>query len=389
MAQEKWDASEQLIMAFSETPSGSVVKNDALLMLYLAKRDAPNALLVAESIMLENPEYGDFLSGLGYNFKNAGLEPEFLKLLGTLRVDGFDNNLALANYFGSVNNDYATAIEFINESLKNDPGNQLFLSYKQHYEENLVRTKIVDARKKISGEANGDGREEYREILAICPDSLTAQEYYLSALACRHFPPFYWYFYHNNFVSTSPYSFRVIIYLFFFIACSLYYKGGKPGDSPDHLHSVIWLFSILVVPRYTLFPALIQLLAFKHLPGYHLLKKPYDFVKGSIILAAWIGLLCTAADPDAKGFQYFIAGSFMTYVLMLDYADQLTDSSHQKMLRMYTLIGCAIAGLSLAKIIPEGFLFFVFAGWLPCAPWKRAGILPETQKNVLPRIKKT
>jgi hypothetical protein len=365
MAQEEWDASEQLIMAFSETPSGAVVKNDALLMLYLAQRDAPNALLAAEAIILENPEYGDFLTSLGYNFKNAGFEPEFLNMLDTLRIDGFDNNLALANYFGNVIYDYATAIEFVNESLKNDPDNQLFLSYKQQYEENLVRKKILEAQKKISGEADGDGIAEYREILAIRPDSLTAQEYYLSALACRYFPPFYWYFYRNNIVGTSPYSFRVIIYLIFFIACTLYYNGAKPSDSPDQLHSVIWLFSLLVVPRYTLFPALVQLLAFKHLPGYHLLKKPYDFIKGSIILAAWIGLLCTAADPDAKGFQYFIAGSFMTYVFLLDYADQLTDAFHQKMLRMYTLIGCTIAGLSLAKVIPDAFLFFVFAGWLP------------------------
>ncbi len=357
-----WPAAEALVMQFGATLSGEDYKNEALLELYLAQKDIQKALETASRIIVLYPDFYDSIADMGYRFKSAGFEQNYLNFLNELILPGFNRHIALAVSSAHFNGDYETAIDHVKNGLEEQPEDELLLSYLENFNDNLKLRMVQEARALISHEKSGDAVAACKAVWQMNPESVTAQEYYLSALACKKFPPFYWYFYQWNFAGPASYSFRGILYVIFFVICALYYRGGK---STDHLESVVWLFAGMSIPRYTLFPLMVQLLAFFYVPGYHLLKKPFDFIKGTILLGVWLLALHNAMNPHAPGFHYFLTGCFATHVFLFDHADNLTSSVQKKLLRCYAGLALTLAVLSYFQLIPDIFLLLVFAAWLP------------------------
>lgn len=364
-AQGNWTASGALILQFGQTPEGEYFKNEALLGLYLAQKDLDKALQTMSVIIAQNPDFYDAVAGLGDQFKTAGFEEAFLDHLAKLSIPGFNRYMALAACHAFLHSDYQTAIDHIKQGLQEQPGDELLGSALQGYEDDLKGQKIEEAEATRRSRGPGAAVEAYKAVLDLMPGSATAQEYYLFALASKKFPPLNGYFRYLNIVATTPYAFRAILYLIFFVACAFYYRDGHSPGSTDYLKPVIWLLAGLSIPRYTLFPLLVQILALRYVPGYHLLKKPFDFLKGAILQGGWLLALRHTLLPDANGFQFFLTAGFVTHVFLFDYADGLLSLIQKRLLRAYAGLALVLAVLSYAGLIPEVFLFFVFAAWLP------------------------
>lgn len=362
---ENWAASEALILQFGQTPEGEYFKNEALLGLYLAQKDLDKSLQTMSVIIAQNPDFYDAFADRGNQFKNEGFEQAFLEYLSGLSLPGYNRYMALASYSAYWNNDYQAAIDYIRQGLKEQPGDALLLSALQRYEDNLGYQKIGEAEAAVGNRGFGGAVGAYKAVLDLMPGSVTAQEYYLFAVACKIFPPLNGYFRYLNITATTPYAFRAILYLIFFIACAFYYRDGHSAGSTDYLKPVVWLLAALSIPRYTLFPLLIQMLSLWYVPGYHLLKKPFDFLKGAILLGVWLLALRNTMLPDVNGFQFFLTAGFVTYVLMLEYADEPPSSVEKRLLRVYAGLALCLAVLIYAGLIPEVFLFLVFGAWLP------------------------
>ncbi len=363
--QENWAASEALILQFAQTTEGEYFKNEALLSLYLAQKDLDRALQMMSVIIAQNPDFYDAIADLGNQFKSEGFEQAFLEYLSGLPLPGFNRYLALAAYHAYLDSNYQAAIDYIKQGLEEQPGDALLHGALQRYEDNLAYQKIGEAEAAVRSRGFGGAVGTYKAVLDLMPGSLTAQEYYLFAVACKIFPPLNGYFRYLNVTATTPYAFRAMLYLIFFVACAFYYRDGHSTGSTDYLKPVVWALAALSIPRYTLFPLLVQSLSLWYVPGYHLLKKPFDFLKGAILLGVWLLALRNTMLPDANGFQFFLTAGFVTYVLMLEYADEPPSSVEKRLLRVYAGLALCLAVLSYAELIPEVFLFLVFGAWLP------------------------
>lgn len=363
--QENWGASEALILQFGQTPEGEYFKNEALLGLYLGQKDLDKALQTMSAIIAQNPDFYDAFADLGNQFKSEGFEQAFLDYLSGLSLPGYNRHMALAGYHAYWDNDFQAAIDYIKQGLEEQPGDALLLGALQRYEGNLVYQKIGEAEAAVGNRGFGGAVGTYKAVLDLMPGSVTAQEYYLFAVACKIFPPLNGYFRYLNITATTPYAFRAILYLIFFVVCAFYYRDGLSVGSTDYLKPVVWLLAALSIPRYTLVPLLIQLLSLWYVPGYHLLKKPVDFIKGAILLGVWLLALRNTMLPNANGFHFFLTAGFVSYVLMLEYADEPPSSVEKRLLRVYAGLALCLAVLSYAGLIPEVFLFLVFGAWLP------------------------
>lgn len=364
-AQENWAASEALILQFGQTPEGEYLKNEALLSLYLARKDLDRALQTMSVIIAQNPDFYDAFADLGNQFKSEGFEQAFLEYLSGLSLPGYNRYMALAVYRANWDSNFQAAIDYIKQGLEEQPGDALLLSALQRYENNLAYQKIGEAEAAVRSRGFGGAVAAYKAVLDMMPNSFTAQGYYLFAVSCKVFPPFNIYFRYFNITATTPYAFRAILYLIFFVPCAFYYRDGHSPGSTDYLKPVVWALAGLSIPRYTLFPLLVQLLALRYVPGYHLWKKPFDFLKGAILLGVWLLALRNTLLPDVNGFQFFLTAGFVTHVFLFDYADELPSPAQKHWLRAYAGLALVLAVLSYAGLIPEVFLFFVFGAWLP------------------------
>lgn len=363
--QENWAASEMLIWQFGQTPEGEYFKNEALLRLYLAQKDLDKALEILAAIIKENPGAYDVIGDLGNLFKSEGFEQEFLDYLSGLSLPGYNSYLALAAYSAYWTSDYQAAVDYVKQGLEQQPRDGLLLSALQAYENVLRLQKIDEALALVRARGFGSAVGAYKAVLDLAPGSVTAQEYYLFALACKKVPLLNGYFRYINFIAIAPHVFRAIFHLIFFLICAFYYRDGHTAGSTDYMKPVVWLLAGLSIPRYTLFPLLVQLLALRYVQGYHLLKKPFSFLKGAILLGVWLLALRNTLLPDINGFQFFLTGGFVTYVFLFDYADKMPSRAQKHLLRAYTGLALCLAILSYAGLIPEIFLFLVFGAWLP------------------------
>ncbi|MBL7809461.1 MAG: hypothetical protein JNN28_16700 [Saprospiraceae bacterium] len=363
-ALENLDAAEQLIRQYEKATGNA--QHKLLLGIYLGRKDIQKALNASAALIAEYPDFYEEIAHLGVSFYHSGYEQAFLQQLQNTQLPDYNPLLAIAHYHVMVKQDYAAGMDCIRQAMEQQPDNEELPHYLESYKKELIRQQKKEAQKQLSGETEGDAIAAYRNILELDPDNVTAQEYYLIAQVCKKIPPFYWYFYKTNFISQSPYFFRAIFLMVFCVVCALYYKGEKVAGATDHLQSVTWFFAALAIPRYTLLPFSIQVISFWYMPGYHLLKKPLDFVKGLLMLACWALLVYLSISPTTRGFDYFICGAFvLTYIGLLELAETGLPPLQRKLLLFYT----AVAGISgiLAYLgwISDGFLFFAFAGWLP------------------------
>lgn len=364
LAQENWGAAEKHIQKFEQATGNN--QNQLLLGIYLGRKDIQKALSTSAAIIAEYPDFYEEIGSLGFSFHASGYEQAFLQQLQNTQLPDYNPLLAIAHYHVMVKRDYAAGMACIRQAIQQQPDNKELPYYLESYTRELISRQKQAAQKQLSGETEGDGIAAFREILNLDPDNVTAQEYYLIGLTCKKLPPFYWYFYKTNFVSLSPYFFRAIFLLVYCMVCSLYYKGGKTAGATDHLQSVTLFFAVLAIPRYTLLPLCIQVMAFWYMPGYHLLKKPLDFVKGLVMLTAWIIMVILSLDPNVKGFDYFICGAFaISYIGLLELASTDLPRTQRIALLWYTAVAGVLGILAYGRVVSDGFLFFAFAGWLP------------------------
>ncbi|HAD13975.1 MAG TPA: hypothetical protein DCF33_16240 [Saprospirales bacterium] len=363
-ALENLDAAEQLILQFAQATGNP--QHKLLLGIYLGRKDIQKALSTSAALIAEYPDFYEELGSLGYSFHASGYEQEFLQQLQNTQLPDYNPLLAIAHYYVMVKQDYAAGMDCIGQAMEQQPDNEELPYYLESYKKELIRQQKKEAQKQLSGETEGDAIAAYRNILELDPDNVTAQEYYLIAQTCKKIPPFYWYFYKTNFISLSPYFFRAIFLLVYAVICALYYKGGKTAGTTDHLQSVTLFFAALAIPRYTLVPLSIQIMAFWYVPGYHLLKKPLDFVKGLVMLAAWSNMVFLSLNPSVKGFDYFICGGFViSYISLLELAGTDLPRIQRIALLWYTAAAGILSILAYGRMVSDGFLFFAFAGWLP------------------------
>jgi tetratricopeptide (TPR) repeat protein len=361
-----WDDAEVLIHAYAANYQDKDWKDSFLLTIYLGRYDVEKALETAQQMIASFPDFQEEIANIGYQFKLANLENDFLNLLERTVLPGYKSEVSLAYYHANYGRNYTLAIAFIQKALNHHPNDEILLSYLQRYEIDEFEQCYKVAKQKLSGKLSGDAVQDYKALLSIRPESVMIKEYYLSSIACRYFPPFYWYFHRNNFVGTAPYSGRAIFYLLFFLACALYYKSGKTLETTDHLQSVIWLFSALVIPRYTVFPLFVQILGLWYLPGYHLLQRPFDFLKGAIILFAWVQLLLfSISSTEIHGFNYFLVTGFIANVALIEFVQKLENGRLKYLFLIYIVISIGLGLASFFKIIPDVFLAFMIAGWMP------------------------
>jgi tetratricopeptide (TPR) repeat protein len=363
-ALENLDAAEQLIRQFEKATGNA--QHKLLLGIYLSRKDIQKALSASAALIAEYPDFYEEIGGLGFSFHASGYEQAFLQQLQNTQLPDYNPLLAIAHYHVMVKQDYAAGMDCIRQAMEQQPDNKELPYYLESYKKELIRQQKQAAQKQLSGETEGDAIAAYRNILELDPGNVTAQEYYLIAQTCKKFPPFYWYFYKTNFVSLSPYFFRAIFLLVYTVVCSLYYKGGKTAGATDHLQSVTLFFAALAIPRYTLLPISIQIMALWYVPGYHLLKKPLDFVKGLVMLAAWSNMIFLSLNPSVRGFDYFICGGFViTYIGLLELASTDLPRIQRIWLLCYTVVSGILSVLAYGGIVADGFLFFAFAGWMP------------------------
>jgi hypothetical protein len=249
--------------------------------------------------------------------------------------------------------------------LDTHPTDLLALQYRDIFQKNQKSQLITEARAQLSEGNTAEALPLYKSLLEMEPRSATAQEYYLCTLAAHWFPPFRWYFYKTNFMAYFPWLMKAVAYFFVMLAGVLYYKSGKPVDSPDHLVGPMLLFAVLIIPRYSLLPMTVQVLAFRHAPGYHLLKKPVDFFAGVILLISWSYFISRVLDPQVKSFELFLPAAFMFHILNFQLAQQEEQVLLRKILLGYAVFALAVALLSWVNILPDGYKFFIFGSWLP------------------------
>ncbi|MBN8679063.1 MAG: hypothetical protein J0M29_12615 [Chitinophagales bacterium] len=363
-ALENLDAAEQLIRQY-ENATGNA-QHKLLMGIYLSRQDIQKALNASAALIAEYPDFYEEIAHLGISFYHSGYEEAFLQQLQNTQLPDYNSLLAIAHYHVMVKQDYAVGMDYILQAMEQQPDNGELPHYLESYKKELIRQQKKEGQKQLSGEAKGDAIDSYRNILELDPANVTAQEYYLIAQTCKKIPPFYWYFYKTNFVSLSPYFFRAVFLLVYAIVCALYYKGGKTAGTTDHLQSVTLFFAALAIPRYTLVPLSIQLMAFWYVPGYHLLKKPLDFVKGLVMLIVWSNMVFLSLNPSVKGFDYFICGAFVIgYIGLLELAGTELSRIQRIALLVYTAVAGLLSILAYGRLISDGFLFFAFAGWIP------------------------
>ena len=365
LQQEKWDEAEHMIRTAGETLYGGDIDQDDLLHLFLLKKDIDAALQLAYEMITADPEFSDLHFNIGQHFKSAGFSDRLVEFIAENWTDEKEKNMFLARHYAFVEQDNQRALQYVQQVLDTHPTDPPALQYRDLFQKNQKSQLIAEARTQLSEGNTGAALPLYKKLLELEPRSATAQEYYLCTLAAHYFFPFRWYFYKTNFMASFPWLMKAVAYFFVMMAAVLYYHGEQPANGRDHLEGAMLLFTALVIPRYTLVPLLVQLLAFRHAPGYHLLKKPYDFACGSILLISWLFYIHEVLAVGTQSFKLFLPAAFMFQILSFQLAKGETRKGLRTLFSLYAFVSLAIALLSWVNILPDGYRFFIFAGWMP------------------------
>lgn len=257
---------------------------------------------------------------------------------------------------------YGKALEQLDSAISIYPGDKELLvartEYLQKHKDHLAGQGIG----RLWGWDKGDAAHRYKELMQLEPEKTTWQGYYLIARALQLFPPFRWYYFKYNLFAYAFWGLRPFWHLLLLIPFVIHFKNTpfSPGDP------WIWAMEIVAsvsIVRFTLFPLLVQLIAWIEMPRYNLLKRPRSFFYGLAYLVIWIGV---AAYPMyQKSFYLMFAATFPMNFLAFEMARMEEIQVLEK--RSLLVSGWAavvLSILSFAEIIPEDFKFFIFGGFL-------------------------
>ncbi|HPI09217.1 MAG TPA: hypothetical protein PLM41_22645, partial [Saprospiraceae bacterium] len=150
LLQEKWEAAEHQIRTTGETLYGEDIQQDALLHLFLLKKDPGSALKVAAETIVTYPGFLDLYSDIGRQFKAAGYAEPFVAYMLAHLPEGRDKSLFLANHYAIVEQDYRQAMLYLQRILDEAPADAEALSYLDFLQKSEKSSLVAEARTQLS-----------------------------------------------------------------------------------------------------------------------------------------------------------------------------------------------------------------------------------------------
>lgn len=377
-----WEAYERLMLQIKDAHEASSRWSRYQMKFFLGKGQLDKALAILNTCLDaykqgrpddDNGNYQDDYVNLDENiieigvlFKKYGFEDAFIAWLKHLEYsDQVSWPVWLARYYAYVHQNKEQSLQVLELALQNYPSDEILGYEAEHYRDQLIADKRKQAQQHLAACDTKNAIAKYQDILQANPTSVVAQEHYLSAVTCRLFPPFLWFFSRYNFLKNIPLLFKATVYGAFFFLCSFYYKNHEERAGNDLLKDLTWIFAIFVFIRLIVFPVVLQIVAFFKYPQYHLLKRPLRFLEGTIIILAWIHVLW-AYDyaPENLSFRLFLTIVFMANIIMLEVANGLSSKTGKIALFSYTGANMIIGLLGYLGFIPDIWLGFLIAGWM-------------------------
>ncbi len=376
-----WDAYEKMLLQITPGHEATYLLSRYRIKLALGRKEPNEAIKIlnicvdayknAQRVDADGSYQDDFIAldenipEIGSLFKKYGYADAFIERLNTFgHSPEFSGPILLSRYFLYVEQNIEKSLQTIEAALLQHPNDEQLIYALESYRNKFFDENQKQARQHLSNHQTEQAIGLYRNILREKPSSIIAQEYYLSAVVCRFFPPFLWFFSRYNWAGFLPPMGKAFLHAMFFFLCCFYYKDHKENIENDVLENITWVCAVLAMCRFLLFPIVIQFAAFLVLPKYHLFKRPIRFFQGVLILLAWCHVLWAyGKEPEELSFRLILTVAFLINVVILDFAKDLTPIKKWVCLA-YTGISLTLGILGCFNIISDIWLGFLIAGWM-------------------------